>query len=110
GFHAADAMAPFPVQGRYGAELNTVWRDGARAYLGCTVPGFPNLFFLAGPNTGLGHNSMIFMIESQLRYVLDGLRRMERAGLGAVDPKCDVVERYNTELQERMQGTVWATG
>ncbi len=110
GFHAAEAMVPFPVSGRHGADLNTAWRDGARAYLGCTVPGFPNLFFVAGPNTGLGHNSMVFMIESQVRYIVDGLKRMERAGLVTVDPKWDVVERFNTELQQRMQGTVWATG
>src|SRR6185436_3333185 len=105
-----EAMVPFPVRGRQGADLDAAWRDGARAYLGCTVPGFPNLFFIVGPNTALGHNSMIFMIESQLRYVLDGLARMERAGFGAVDPKWDVVDRFNTELQQRMQGTVWATG
>jgi cation diffusion facilitator CzcD-associated flavoprotein CzcO len=110
GFQAAEAMVPFPVRGRHGTELDVAWRDGARAYLGCTVPGFPNLFFIVGPNTALGHNSMIYMIESQLRYVLDGLARMERAGFGAVDPKWDVVERFNTELQQRMQGTVWATG
>ena len=110
GFHAADAMAPFPVQGRYGAELNTVWRDGARAYLGCTVPGFPNLFLLVGPNTGLGHNSMVLMIESQLRYVIDALARMDRAHLGSVDVKWDVANRFNDELQWRLQGTVWMTG
>jgi cation diffusion facilitator CzcD-associated flavoprotein CzcO len=110
GFHAAEAMAPFAVRGRHGAELAAAWRDGATAYLGCTVPGFPNLFFIAGPNTGLGHNSMVVMIESQLRYVLDALERMERAGLGAVDARWDIVERFNTRLQERMQRTVWATG
>jgi len=110
GFQAAEAMVPFPVQGRDGADLNTTWRDGARAYLGCTVPGFPNLFFIVGPNTALGHNSMVYMIESQVRYVIDGLKRMERAGFGAVDPKWDVVEQFNAELQRRMQRTVWATG
>jgi len=110
GFHAAEAMAPFPVLGRYGAELNAVWRDGARAYLGTTVPGFPNFFLLVGPNTGLGHNSMVLMIESQLRYVIDALARMDRAQLGSVDVKWDVADRFNTELQRRLQCTVWATG
>ena len=62
-------MAPFEVRGRGGRELNEAWRDGAEAYLGTTVAGFPNLFLLVGPNTGLGHNSMVFMIESQVAYV-----------------------------------------
>lgn len=110
GFQAADAMAPFPVVGRNGIELNEAWRDGAKAYLGTTVPGFPNLFFIVGPNTGVGHNSMVFMIESQLCYVLDALDRMQRAQVGAVDTRADVAAHYNERLQRRMQRTVWSTG
>jgi cation diffusion facilitator CzcD-associated flavoprotein CzcO len=110
GFQAADAMAPFSIVGRDGADLNEAWRDGAKAYLGTTVPGFPNLFLIVGPNTGLGHNSMVFMIESQLRYVLDALERMDRAQLAAVDTRPDVAEAYNQRLQQRMQRTVWSTG
>lgn len=110
GFQAAEAMAPFPVVGRDGAELNEVWRDGAKAYLGTTVPGFPNLFLIVGPNTGLGHNSMVFMIESQLHYVMDALERMDRARLAAVDTRADVAEAYNERLQQRLQRTVWSTG
>lgn len=110
GFHAADAMAPFPIRGRRGLELNDVWRDGARAYLGTAVPGFPNLFLIVGPNTGLGHNSMIVMIESQLLYVMDALAKMDRAGIGALEPKAELAERFNAELQQRMQRTVWSTG
>jgi cation diffusion facilitator CzcD-associated flavoprotein CzcO len=110
GFQAADAMAPYPVTGRRGLELNQAWRDGARAYLGTTVPGFPNLFMLVGPNTLLGHNSMVYMIESQLRYVLDALARMDRERIAAVDPKADVADAYNERLQARMGRTVWSTG
>jgi cation diffusion facilitator CzcD-associated flavoprotein CzcO len=110
GFHAADAMAPFPIVGRDGVDLNQVWRGGAKAYLGTTVPGFPNLFLIVGPNTGVGHNSMVFMIESQLRYVLDALDRMDRAQLAAVDTRPDVADAYNERLQQRMQRTVWSTG
>jgi cation diffusion facilitator CzcD-associated flavoprotein CzcO len=110
GFQAAEAMAPFPITGRGGAELNEVWREGAKAYLGTTVPGFPNLFLIVGPNTGLGHNSMVFMIESQLRYVMDALDRMDRARLAAVDTRPEVAEAYNQRLQQRMQRTVWTTG
>jgi cation diffusion facilitator CzcD-associated flavoprotein CzcO len=110
GFQAAEAMSPFPVRGRDGIELNEVWRQGARAYLGTTVPGFPNLFLIVGPNTGLGHNSMVFMIESQLRYVLDALERMERAQLAAVDTRQAVADAFNAQLQQRMKRTVWANG
>ncbi|HEV7915502.1 MAG TPA: NAD(P)/FAD-dependent oxidoreductase [Albitalea sp.] len=110
GFHAAEAMSPFPVRGCQGVELNQVWRDGARAYLGTTVPGFPNLFLLTGPNTGLAHNSMVFMIESQLRYLLDALARMDRARLVSVDAKPEVADAFNSDLQRRMQRTVWSTG
>ncbi|HJV62948.1 MAG TPA: NAD(P)/FAD-dependent oxidoreductase, partial [Albitalea sp.] len=110
GFQAAEALAPFPVRGRHGADLAEVWRAGARAYLGTTVPGFPNLFFIVGPNTGLGHNSMVFMIESQLRYVIDALRRMDRAQLAAIDTRPEVADAFNARLQERMKGTVWQRG
>ncbi|WP_280150535.1 NAD(P)/FAD-dependent oxidoreductase [Piscinibacter sp. XHJ-5] len=110
GFQAAEAMAPFPVRGRHGLELNDVWRHGAHAYLGVTVPGFPNLFMIVGPNTGLGHNSMVFMIESQLRYVLSALKRMDHARVGAVDARWDVADAFNTRLQQRMKRTVWSTG
>jgi cation diffusion facilitator CzcD-associated flavoprotein CzcO len=110
GFQAADAMAPYPVTGRRGVALNQAWRDGARAYLGTTVPGFPNFFMLVGPNTLLGHNSMVFMIESQVRYVLDALARMDRERVVAVDAKAEVVDAYNERLQARMRDTVWSTG
>jgi cation diffusion facilitator CzcD-associated flavoprotein CzcO len=110
GFQAAEAMAPFPVRGRDRLELDQAWRDGARAYLGTTVPGFPNFFMIVGPNTGLGHNSMVFMIESQLRYVMDALRRMDRARIAVVDAKARVADAFNERLQERMRRTVWSTG
>jgi cation diffusion facilitator CzcD-associated flavoprotein CzcO len=110
GFQAAEAMAPFPIRGRNGLELNNVWRHGARAYLGTTVPGFPNLFLIVGPNTGLGHNSMVFMIESQVRYVMDARARMDGARLAAVDTKPEVADAFNADLQRRMKRTVWSTG
>lgn len=110
GFQAAEAMAPFRIVGRGGVELNAVWRDCAQAYLGTTVPGFPNLFLIVGPNTGLGHNSMVFMIESQLRYVIDALERMDRAQLAAVDTRPEVARAFNERLQQRLQRTVWAQG
>jgi len=110
GFQAADVLMPFSVRGRNGVDLDEVWREGPKAYLGSTIPGFPNLFLLVGPNTGLGHNSMVFMIESQIRYVLDALARMDEAHVAAVDTRADVADSYNERLQDRMKRTVWATG
>jgi len=110
GFNAAEQVAPFAVLGRGGRELDQVWRDGAEAYLGTTTSGFPNLFLLIGPNTALGHSSMVFMIESQVAYVLDALKQMRTRAIKAVDLKPATQARYNARLQERMKRTVWATG
>src|SRR5690606_10605489 len=84
--------------------------DGVAAYKGATVHGFPNLFFLIGPNTGLGHSSMVFMIESQVAYVIDALRTMREDDLVAVEPKRGEQEAWNADLQRRMRRTVWNTG
>ena len=110
GFEAAEQVAPFEVRGRDGRELDEVWRDGAEAYLGSTVSGFPNLFLLVGPNTGLGHSSMVFMIESQVAYVLDAVRKMRARGWKAVDLRADAQARYNDRIQERLEHTVWSSG
>jgi cation diffusion facilitator CzcD-associated flavoprotein CzcO len=110
GFEAAEQVAPFEVRGRGRRELNEVWRDGAEAYLGTTVAGFPNMFLLIGPNTGLGHSSMVFMIESQVAYVLDALRTMKSEHLKLVDVKPEAQARYNARLQERLKHTVWMSG
>jgi cation diffusion facilitator CzcD-associated flavoprotein CzcO len=110
GFEAAEQVAPFEVRGRDERELNDVWRDGAEAYLGTTVAGFPNLFLLVGPNTGLGHSSMVFMIESQVAYVLDAIRAMKRHGWKLVDVRPEVQDRYNARLRERLEDTVWMSG
>jgi len=110
GFEAAEQVAPFEIRGRDGRELNEVWTDGAEAYLGTSVAGFPNLFMLIGPNTGLGHTSMIVMIESQVAYVLDAVKRMRARHLESVEVRPDVQAVYNTELQRRLANTVWASG
>ena len=110
GFQAAEAVAPFEIRGRGGRELNAEWKAGAEAYLGTTVAGFPNLFLLVGPNTGLGHNSMVFIIESQVEYVLDAVRTMKAKKVQYVDVKPEVQQAYNERLQARMAKTVWSTG
>jgi cation diffusion facilitator CzcD-associated flavoprotein CzcO len=110
GFQAAEAVAPFEIRGRGGRALNDEWKSGAEAYLGTTVSGFPNLFMLVGPNTGLGHNSMVFIIESQVEYVLGAIRAMKEKTLQSVDVKPEVQRAYNERLQARMAKTVWSTG
>jgi cation diffusion facilitator CzcD-associated flavoprotein CzcO len=110
GFEASEHVTPFEVRGRGGRDLAETWRDGAEAYLGTTVSGFPNLFLLIGPNTGLGHNSLIFMIESQIAYVLSALQTMRQKGLKVVDVRADAQTRYNELLKRRLERTVWSSG
>jgi cation diffusion facilitator CzcD-associated flavoprotein CzcO len=110
GFHVTDMPAARQLRGRDGVLLADAWQGSPQAYLGTTIAGFPNLFMLIGPNTGLGHTSMVFMIESQLAYVLDALRTMERRGLATVEVRAEAQAAYNAELQRDMRGTVWTAG
>lgn len=110
GFHVTDAHLPHCVHGRDGQSLAESWQAGPRAYLGTTVAGFPNLFLMIGPNTGLGHTSMVYMIESQVKYILDCLRTMSRRNLQTVEVRPEIQEAFNTEVQRRMQSTVWTSG
>ncbi len=110
GFQAADDVAPFDISGRGGHRLADLWRDGAEAYLGMTVSGFPNLFFIVGPNSGLGHSSMVFMIEAQVAYIRSCIETMRDRRLALVDLREDVQRSYNERLQARLGKTVWATG
>lgn len=98
------------VVGREGRTLDASWSGRLHAFRGTTVPGFPNLYTLMGPNTGLGHNSMVFIIESQIRYVLSHLDAMEREGATAIEVKPDVEASFNQRLDERTRGTIWVSG
>jgi cation diffusion facilitator CzcD-associated flavoprotein CzcO len=111
GFHTTDLPIAEHITGRNGETLAEQWeREGMSAYKGATARCFPNLFFIVGPNTGLGHSSMVFMIESQIAYVLDALRTMDARALAAVEPKPRALERWNLDIQRRMRRTVWSTG
>jgi cation diffusion facilitator CzcD-associated flavoprotein CzcO len=110
GFHAAEAGAPFPIQGLDGRDLDAEWRERATAYLGTTISGFPNLYLMIGPNTGLGHSSMVYMIESQAKYVLGALRSLAARPGHALDLRAETQSAYNVALQARMARTVWNTG
>ncbi|MBB4211706.1 cation diffusion facilitator CzcD-associated flavoprotein CzcO [Rhodothalassium salexigens DSM 2132] len=111
GFRATEPLDDMAVTGRGGRTLAAAWADtGAEAHRGTTVSGFPNLFLLVGPNTGLGHSSIIFIIESQIRYVLSALDRMDTLRVPALDVRADVQARYNAWVQRRLARTVWQTG
>jgi cation diffusion facilitator CzcD-associated flavoprotein CzcO len=110
GFKATEGVVPVRVYGSGGVELGDAWRDGMQAYLGTSVAGFPNLFLVIGPNTGLGHNSMIFMMEAQYRYILGAIGYLARSKSRSIDVKPDAMRSFNADLQRRMRGTVWETG
>ncbi len=111
GFYVTEPPIAKHVTGRDGRTLADVWDEaGMAAYKGTTMHGFPNLFQIVGPNTALGHSSMIFMIESQVRYIVDAARTMRREDLGAVEPSVAAQDEWTATMRERMKPTVWTTG
>jgi cation diffusion facilitator CzcD-associated flavoprotein CzcO len=98
------------VRGRDGVALYDAWREIPRAHLGTTVAGFPNLFFLLGPNTGLGHSSVLIMIEAQVEHLLNALRHLRAAGAAAVEPRAEAQAAFVADIEERLQTTVWQSG
>jgi cation diffusion facilitator CzcD-associated flavoprotein CzcO len=111
GFYTTELPITEHLVGRSGTSLAETWREsGMAAYKGTTVADFPNLFFIVGPNTGLGHSSMVFMIESQVTYIVDALRTMRAHRYAAVEVTPEAVADYNADVQRRMRRTVWTTG
>ena len=110
GFHVTDIPFAHRVTGRGGRTLHDVWDGSPQAYKGTAVPGFPNLFFLLGPNTGLGHNSIVYMIESQITYLVDAVRTIRERELGAVEVTEGAFRVWNDAIQRRMPPTVWNSG
>ena len=90
--------------------MSDVWNGSPQAYRGTAVAGFPNLFVITGPNTGLGHNSLVYMIEAQLDYLMDAVHAIERRGAARVEVRRAVQDAYNADLQSRMGRTVWNSG
>ena len=110
GFESTAFLAPMAIHGRGGRLLQDEWSGGARAYLGMSVVGFPNLFLMYGPNTNLGHNSIIFMIECQANYILSCLRRlMNEGGASTIDLRRDVMDAFDAAQQKELQQRVWAS-
>jgi cation diffusion facilitator CzcD-associated flavoprotein CzcO len=110
GFHVTDPPTARLVRGRDGRTLAEAAGDSPQAYLGTAIARFPNVFKIIGPNTGLGHSSMVFMIESQLSYVMDAIRTMDERGIATVEVRPEAVRRFNDELEEMLRDTVWSSG
>lgn len=109
GYAAADYLAEIDVVGEHGAALRDVWRDGAHAYLGMAVPGFPNFFMLYGPNTNVGSNSVIFVLEAQARYIVRAMKYLRRTGYSYLSVRPEAMARFLAKIDRWMQGTVWTT-
>lgn len=107
GFEATTFLTPMKVEGLSSMTLETAWKEGAEAYLGVAVSGFPNFFMLYGPNTNLGHNSIIFMIECQVGYVVQCIQKLIDGNLLYLDVRREAMDQYNQELQENIKKSVW---
>ncbi|MBK1788239.1 flavin-containing monooxygenase [Prauserella cavernicola] len=107
GFAALDLLAPMKIHGLDGRGLEQTWSEGARAHLGITVPGFPNLFLIYGPNTNLGGGSIIYMLESQARYVRDAVRILAEHPRRWLDVRPAAERDWDVEVQTRLARSVW---
>lgn len=103
-------MKHFAITGLGGRDLRDDWKNGAEAYYGVTVAGYPNMYQLVGPNSGLGHNSIIFMIEAQVQYILKCLNLVKAKKADYINLKAEAQRKFNDDLQKEFKGTVWSTG
>lgn len=110
GFQVAEMKIASQIRGRGGKTLADVWQGSMKAHLGTTVHGFPGLFLLQGPNTGLGHTSVIVIIESQIEHVIAALKNMSSRSLVAIEPKLEAQEAWVAAVDRKMKGTVWTSG
>jgi cation diffusion facilitator CzcD-associated flavoprotein CzcO len=110
GFEPFNFLAPLRVTGRAGRQLGEVWAGGIEAHRTVAVPGFPNFFMLLGPNSGLGHNSVIIMIEAQVNYILKCVHAASARALVHLDPRNEDSERFNRRIQLDLDRTIWKSG
>ncbi|MGH3436727.1 MAG: flavin-containing monooxygenase [Sciscionella sp.] len=111
GFHVTDAFDYLDILGVDGADLSKDWaREGMHTHLGITVSGFPNLFFLLGPNTGLGHNSVVFMIEQQAKYLVEAIKLVDRNSATALDVRSAAQRAFQSDIQRKLANGVWSKG
>lgn len=110
GYDATDGVISYPVIGKGGKTVGEVWSEFPRAYLGTTLPGFPNLFVVTGPNTGIGHTSAIFVIEAQMEYIMRAIKSVQARKAKAIEVKPDAENDYTTMIHREMKQTVWQSG
>jgi cation diffusion facilitator CzcD-associated flavoprotein CzcO len=110
GFHVTDIPFADQVRGRDGRLLSEVWAGSPRAYLGVSVPDFPNYFMLLGPNSGLGHSSMVYMIEAQAEHVRKAVQALDASGATSIEVSREAHDAYNADLDRKMATTVWEVG
>jgi cation diffusion facilitator CzcD-associated flavoprotein CzcO len=110
GFHVTDPPFAEHIRGRHGKLMAEVFAGSPQAHRGTTVAGFPNLFLLLGPNTGLGHTSVVVMAEAQIKYIMEALKFMRKNEVTSVDTRAWAQAEYNRRLQQRLQETVWNAG
>ena len=110
GYDATDGIISYSVEGRNGAILSNVWADFPRAYLGTSIPDFPNLFIVTGPNTGIGHTSAIFVIESQMRYIMNCITKVVQEHKSTIEVTPNAEDKYTSMIHSEMEKTVWYDG
>lgn len=110
GYDATDGVISYPVIGREGKTLSDTWQEYPRAYLGTCVPDFPNLFIVTGPNTGIGHTSALFLIESQMSYIMESIRQVNKRNKSVIEVKKSAEEKYTNNIHQEMTKTVWQNG
>ena len=111
GFKVDEPLLGVDISGIDGQDLNTVWKEnGFETYYGISVAGFPNAFVLAGPNTGIGHTSLVVMIEAQFSFVMDAIQKIKQQDIKYIDVKEAVQTKFCQTMQEKMVGTAWTSG
>jgi hypothetical protein len=110
GYDATDGLIPYEVRGRDGTRLADFWHEFPRAYLGTTVPGFPNFFVVTGPNTGIGHTSAIFVIEAQMEYLMRAIGAVLDTDAASIEVRADAEATYTDWVHREMEKTVWHDG
>jgi cation diffusion facilitator CzcD-associated flavoprotein CzcO len=110
GYDATDGVISYPVVGKGGKTVQDIWAEYPRAYLGTCMPGFPNLFVVTGPNTGIGHTSAIFVIEAQMEYIRRAIDAVQKKGAKAIEVKPEAEADYTDMIHREMKQTVWQSG
>lgn len=110
GYDATDGVISYPVIGKNGKSIADKWKEYPRAYLGTSLPSFPNLFIVTGPNTGIGHTSALHIIESQMNYIMDAICTLQKNSYDTIEVLAEAEEKYTNMIHREMEQTVWNSG